>query len=177
MTNNDKTDHNLKLKAIHELHLLIVYTLFLWIMLAVFNIYERFLLNNFNNQIISYGYSFIEALILAKIIIIGEALSLGKRWDNLPLIYAVIYKTFIFSLFVLIFMFLEHFIMGYLHKHTLAETYHEIMTQKINIMLAKIFIMFIIFIQFFSILELGKILGNNRLYKIFFTRLDATPDL
>lgn len=171
---NGKNDRSLKQKVMHEVHLLIIYTLFLWIMLAVFNIYERLLLNNFNNQLIYYGYSFIEALILAKIIIIGEALSLGKRWDNLPLIYAVIYKTFIFSLFVLIFMFIEHFMMGYLHKHTLAETYHEIMTQKINIMLAKIFIMFIIFIQFFSFLELDKILGNNKLYKIFFTRLDST---
>jgi len=89
--NSHKLDENpIRKKVIHEIYLFLIYTFFLWILFGVFNTYQRILLTDFSGYRMSYGYSLIEALILAKIIIIGNQLAIGKRWVNLPIIYIVI---------------------------------------------------------------------------------------
>src|SRR5579862_5523266 len=159
MNSQEKKTNAFRQKVVHEAHLFLIYTFFLWILFGVFNIYQRLLLDEYSNHTIYYGYSLVEALILAKIILVGKQLGIGKNLMKLPLIYVVFYKTIIFSLLVLGFMLLEHFLFGYIEGHKIAKIYHEIFSHRINIMLAKIFIMFIIFIQFFSFLELNTILG------------------
>lgn len=166
-TQNENTSRK---KVIYEIYLFLIYTFFLWILFGVFNIYQRLLLSDFSNHKMYYGYSLVEALILAKIILIGKQFAIGKRLRHLPIVYVVLYKTCVFSLFVLLFMLIEHIIFGYVSGHHLSEIYHEIFHHHINIMLAKIFIMFIIFIQFFSFLELNTLLGGGKLFEIFFKR-------
>jgi hypothetical protein len=154
----------------HTAFIFYLYTLFLFILFSIFNTYQRLLLNDFGYHHIYYGYALVQALILAKVILIGEEMKIGKRYEINPLIYPVIYKTVIFTLVVLTLTLLEHFIAGLFAGRTMAETFASITTQKINIILAKIFIMFFIYIMFFSFLELNRALGKGKLYDLFFTR-------
>ncbi len=170
MNAKNKTHTNMKQKVMHEVRIFIIYTLFLFILFSIFNVYERLLMGIYGDTQIRYGYSLIEALILAKIIMLGQAVKIGERFKHKPLIFPVVHKTVIFSLLLLIFNICEHYIMGFFAGNTIEQTYHEVMRQKINIMLAKNFIMIIIFAQFFTMLELSKTLGENRLVELFFKR-------
>lgn len=50
----------------------------------------------------------IEALIFAKVVMIGDVLCLGRRLEQKPLIYPILYKTGVFTVFVAIFKVLKH---------------------------------------------------------------------
>lgn len=159
---------SLQKKFLHEAQIFIIYFLFLWFMFGIFDLYERLLLNDFNNYEIAYGYSLIEALILAKVIMIGEAIKLGKRYEKKPLIILVLLKSISFSLLVLILTIFEHLIFGHIKGKSLIEIYQYVILQGINIILAKLLIMFVIFIFFFAFLELTKVMGKDRMFEIFF---------
>jgi len=159
-----------KQKFFHEITVFYLYTFFLYLLFGTFITYERLLLGYYGNSHIRYGYSLLEALILAKVIMIGEAAKIGEKYKYHPLIIPVIYKTLAFSLLLLIFNLLEHYIIGYFAGRTFMQTYYIIMHQKMNIMLAKTFIMIIIFAQFFVMLELSRALGENKLAALFFKK-------
>ena len=54
----------------------------------------------------------IEALILAKVIMIGAVFRLGRGFEHKPLIYPTLYKTVVFTLFVAVFTLAEHMAKG-----------------------------------------------------------------
>lgn len=163
----------LKQKLIHEIKILCTYTLMLFVMFSIFDIYERLLLNDYSSTTLHYGYSLIEALILAKVIMIGEAVHLGEKFKNRPLIIPVIYKTIMFSLLLFLFNFIEHYLEGYFSGNTIQQTFDEVMQQRINIILAKNFIMIIIIAQFFILQQLSDVLGEGRLWNLFFKQRNS----
>lgn len=163
-------NHVMKVKLINELKKFFLYTFFLFILFGVFNLYDALLLGHDFHNHIRYGYSLIEALLLAKVILIGEVLAVGEKFKDRPLIIHVFYKTLSFILLLLIFNMVEHCIIGWFDGHTIIQTYHHIVHQKINIILAKTLIMTIIFAQFFTILEISRTLGEGQLFALFFKK-------
>ena len=69
-----------KQKVIHEIHLYIAYTLFFSLFLFAFTCYRSLLFKEFAIGYVHYGYAFVEAMILAKLILIGEKLKLGEAF-------------------------------------------------------------------------------------------------
>src|SRR5215467_8507748 len=83
----DKAD--LKQKAIHEFREYLTVLLFLAPLFAAFSTYRMLLQGRFREGSFEYGTAVINALILSKIILIGEYLRVGKRQENRPLIYTI----------------------------------------------------------------------------------------
>src|ERR1700730_5860830 len=73
------------------------------------------LLDQFREESFEYRAAFLNALVLSKIILIGEYLRLGKRHENRPLIYSTVYKSFAFTLLVAMLHVLENAIKRFLH--------------------------------------------------------------
>ena len=171
--NNEKTQQkNIKQKLLTELKRFYLYTFFLFILFDVFNLYERLLLRgegDLNSQL-RYGYSLFEALILAKVIMIGDAFNIGDKFKRWPLVVHVIYKTLAFTLLLLIFNILEHCLFGWIAGRTVAEIYHKLMQHNINIILARDLIIMVIFAQFFTMLETSRALGDDKLFALFFKK-------
>lgn len=159
---------SLKEKVIKEATLFLIYFLFLLVFFTTFNIYERLILDNYAIHYTHYGYSIIEALILAKIILIGQSLKLGENFSNRPLFIITLYKTLVFSGFVVVFSIIEHFLIGLLHGDNFAEIYHDFIAIGFRIILAKALMMFFVFIFFFAFLEIGSVLGEKKLFQLFF---------
>ena len=104
----------------------VVVSLYLAILIGAFNTYRWLLMAEYHVGYFVYGYTLIEALVLAKVIIVGESLGIGERFSNKPLIFPTLYKTLLFALCVLAFGILEHLIKGFLHGHDLAEVFQAI---------------------------------------------------
>ena len=68
-------------------------------MFAAFTQYRRFILAAYDITYTNYGFTVIKALILAKVIMIGAVLRLGRGLEQKPLIYPTLYKTAVFTLF------------------------------------------------------------------------------
>lgn len=161
---------NLKQKIVHEIQRFLTYALFLTLFFCSLTTYQRLILGEYSISYFHYGYGVLEALILSKIILLGEALGLGRKLEAKPLSIVTLYKTTLFSFLVLIFTVIEHFIFGFLHGKDFAHIYEEFMSKGIDLVLAKVLVVFFVFILFFGFVETGRALGGNTLMNLFFFR-------
>jgi len=80
--------------------------------IRAFTQYRRFILAAHDITYTNYWVAVIEALILAKVIMIGDVLRLSRGLEDKPLIYPTLYKSVVFTLFVAVFTLFEHAIKG-----------------------------------------------------------------
>jgi hypothetical protein len=153
----------------------VVIFLYLVLLIGAFNTYRWLVIAEYHVGHFIYGFALIEALILAKIIIIGDSLAIGERFYDRPLIIPTLYKTMLFSLCVLAFDIPEHLIRGFLHGKDLAEVFQEVIRGRYEV-LARILIMFVAFIPLFAFREAERALGQVNLFELFFRSRAAESD-
>ncbi len=163
-----------KSKAIHEMAEYYIVFMYLAIFFGIFTWYRRLILAEYQIAYLNYGVSVIKALVLAKVILVGRALHLGRRWlKDPPLIVPTVYKAIVFTIFVGIFGVAESTISGLLHGKGIAGALDEFMSAGKLELLARSMITFVAFIPFFAFEELGLVLGEGKLGKLFFRRRSA----
>ena len=78
------TTRHLKEKAIEEFRLYLIVFAYLALMLGAFTTYRRLVLAQAGISYAHYGAGIIEAAVVAKVILIGQALGVGKRLEVSP---------------------------------------------------------------------------------------------
>jgi len=136
--------------------------------LGSFTIYKRLVLQEHNLSYYHYGYSLIEAAILAKVILLGDWLGLNKTKARGPLFFTVLRQTLLCSLLVILFSFLEKIVDGLLHGHDLAWGVDAVMNMKKQEVLANFLILYVTLTPLFAVRQLEKALGPGRLFALFF---------
>jgi hypothetical protein len=164
----------IKQKITDEFYRFLIYFSFLAIFFCSLTTYRRLILGEYSINYLHYGYGLLHALIISKIILIGESLKLGGKFENKPLIIPTLYKTIIFSVLVLIFTVLEHFVTGFFEGIRFEKVYEDFLNKGFDEIFAKILVVFSVFILFFAFLETAYVLGEHRLIKLFFgTKKDS----
>ena len=150
-----------------------VNVVYLAIFFGVFAWYRRFVLAEYRITYMHYGIAIIEALILAKVILIGDALGLNRGDETRPLIYPTVRKAIVFSIFVGIFAVIEHVVGGLFHGKGVAGGLATLWSEGRDEILARCLVTFFAFIPFFAFRELGMLLGEGKLRGLFFHRNTA----
>src|SRR5690242_6995023 len=109
-----------KQRAAHEFVQYWITVVYLSVFFGAFAWYRRFVLAEYGIGYLHYGSAIVEALILAKVILIGEAIGLSRGHENKPLIYPTLRKAAVFSFFVGIFAIVEHMVNGMPHGKGVA---------------------------------------------------------
>ena len=158
-----------KQKFMHEFIAYWVNVLYLSIVFGLFAWYRRLILASYRIEYLNYGVAIIEALVLAKVILIAEVLGLSRNvFHNKPLIYPTLYKSLVFSMFVALFTIAEATVRGYLHGKGLSGWLIEVQGRGKFEFLAHVLTVFFMFIPFFAFKELAKILGKGKIGRLFF---------
>jgi hypothetical protein len=157
-----------KQKLLHEVISYAVNFVYLAFFFTVFTWYRRLILDQYKITYLHYGFSVIEALILAKIIMIGDAMSLGSRLEHKPLIYVTLFKAFAFTIWVAVFMVIEHIMEGWMHGNGLVGGLRQITNQGKDELQARCLVVFFAFIPFFAFRETARVLGEKKLWHLFF---------
>lgn len=95
---NSKAD--LKQKAVHEFRQFVAISLYLAFFFCAVTTYRMLLLNDFHDAYFNYISGLINALVIAKVILIGEYAHLGKKYEHKPLLLSSAYKALLFGLLV-----------------------------------------------------------------------------
>ncbi len=140
---------------------------------SVFTWYRRLVLGEYQIGYLHYGVSLIQALVLAKVILVGRALRLGRRFQENPLIVPTLYKAVVFTIFVGLFGVVEHTIGGLLHGKGIAGGFEEFISVGRSELLARCLVIFLAFIPFFAFEELERVLGDGKLGKLLFRKRSA----
>jgi hypothetical protein len=155
----------LKQKAAHELVQFVAIFLYLAFFFCALATYNMLLLKDFNVSYFTYGFAFINALVIAKVILIGEYAHLGKKHEAKPLLLAAIHKAFLFTLLVFAFHVVEELIRFLIHRENMATALREI---RIDDLLGRSLVVFCTFIPLFAFRELQRVLGEDKFRALFF---------
>jgi hypothetical protein len=170
MSSPDKKKRNWKKILFEELVEYWINVAYLAVVFAAFTQYRRFVLASHDIIYENYWVAVIEALILAKVIMIGAVFRLGRGLEHKPLIYPTLYKTVVFTLFVAVFTLMEHAVEGLLTGKGLMGGLVDYFGKGPYEFLAGCVIIFVAFIPFFCIKELGRVLGQDKITALFFRR-------
>src|SRR5260370_2443889 len=155
----------LKQKAMHELAQLVAIFLYLAFFFCALATYSMLLLKEFNVSYFTYGFALINALVIAKVILIGEYAHLGKKHEDKPLLLAAIHKALLFTLLVFAFHVVEELIRLLIHRENMATALREI---RIDDLLGRSLVVFCTFIPLFAFRELQRVLGEEKFRALFF---------
>jgi hypothetical protein len=170
MTSKDSAGSSMKTKAIHELRELVFIFVFLAFFFCALTTYSMLLLHAFQIKSSSYGFALINALVIAKVILIGDYAKVGRGLDSKPLIYSSMYNALIYTLLVFGFHVVEEAIKRLIHGVAILSLPDEMHFEEL---LARSIVVFCVFIPFFAFRELRRVLGEDRFHALFFLSGEA----
>jgi hypothetical protein len=112
-------------------------------------------------------------LVLAKIMFVGEALHVADNLKNRPLIYPILYKSAVFSLILISVHVLEEVLAGKWQRKTVTESIIALGGGSLEGILIVGVIMFVVLMPFFALREIGRDIGDDKLFEQFFVRRTA----
>ena len=156
-----------KQRAKKELKDFLIISLYLAFFFCALVTYTILLLREHGGSSMNYGFAIINALVIGKVILIGEMMNLGKHAETRPLYQSVIYKAILFSLLVLVFHFLEEFVKRLIHGEPSGTVWHNINSEEL---IGRSILVFCTFLPLFAFIELRRVLGEEEFYALFFKR-------
>ena len=145
----------------------VVIALYLWLVLGLFVLYKSVLLNEEHVSILTKGFAIINALVLGKVILVARALHLGDRYNNLPLIYPTLLKSALFSVVLAVFKILEAVAVSLYYKQSFQQSISDFGNGTLAGILTLTALMFILLVPFFGFTELQRVIGEEKLKRVF----------
>lgn len=142
-----------------EAEVLTLYFVYMASVILAFVAYRRLILAEYAVGYLQVGWGLMEALILAKVVLLGKKMGLGKRGDSLPLVIPILYRAVLFSLLTVVFMVLEEVLVGLVHGHPPAAALARLRHMNRDEALARTIVMFVAFVPFFAFQVLGSRIG------------------
>jgi hypothetical protein len=135
-----------KQRAAREFKDYAVISTYLAVLFCAVITYTMLLLRKYDiSDTLDYSFAIINALVIGKVILIGEMMKIGRHAETRPLYQSVLLKSLIFGLFFFAFHLLEEFIKR----------------------LARAIVIFCVFIPLFAYRELRRVLGEDKLVELF----------
>ena len=165
---------SLRERAIEEFKIYWIVAFYLWLFLGSFTVYRRLVVAETGTAYLHYGIAVIEALVIAKVILIGGMFGFTRRFDDRPLIVPVLYKSILFChprAAVRRGRAPRRRVVpqagpgGWSTRRSPALGGYELG--------ARVLMLFVAFVPFFAFGEIGRVLGPQKLAAMFFGKREA----
>jgi hypothetical protein len=166
----------LKERGIDEFRRFLLMFLYLWAVFGLFVLNERLVLTEREISFLPQGFAVINAAIMAKVMLIGEDLKFGRRFDRYPLIYPVFYRSVVFALLFIAFHVLERLLVGAFAGKTIVDSLPHIGGGTWPGRLLVLAIMTVSLLPFFMLRAIAQILGEGRLWALMFQERPPEDD-
>jgi hypothetical protein len=158
----DQQKRSWKERLLEELRNLSFTVIYLWVLLSVFVLHRAMILADYHiSQPEKFGFAFINALILAKFILIAEAFHAGERSHNKPLLTAILFKSALFSMILVVCHIVEELLVRMWHGKSIGQSLPEISGATLREIFSLGIIMFVVLIPFFATKEIIRVLGKD----------------
>jgi len=144
--------------------------IYLWLILALFAIHRSIILAEQHLNYGAQGFAIVNALILAKVMLIGEDLNLGNRFREKPLVHSILYKSLVFAVFFICFHIFEEVVVGVFRGKTVAQSLPTIGGGSLQGIVSVGAIVFVSLIPFFAFREIGRVIGKRELWSLLLSR-------
>ena len=161
-------------KVKDEIKSLLGIALYFWVLFTLFA-FHKAILNHDHDILLQLGIALINSKLMAKVVFLGEHTRLNKRFDNKPLIYTILFKSFVFAIILFFFRVLEEILIGVWNGRTIYDalvTDHPGVSDGSAMIVTAMVctIMFVALIPFFAYMELEEALGPETLRNLLFRK-------
>lgn len=163
---------NLKQRILNELNEIWKIILFLavsFLIIETFRCATLLVKASENDFLAGYATALIGALVVGKVVIVGEKMRFVNRLNHMPLIFPVLYKSVVFTVFVNLILHAEDKWMHRSHESFVASIDP---TKYWVAFAAHQLAFFVTFAILFTLRELQKALGEGTMYRLFFVSRD-----
>jgi hypothetical protein len=164
----DTSIRKLKHKAYHELKDGLVIALYLWVILGLLVLHKSMVLAENHIDFASHGLALINALALAKVMLIARQIPLGEQLKNVPLIYPTLLKSGLFTVVLACFKILEDAVISWYRQESFLQSLTDFGGGTWKGILTLSLLFFALLVPFVGYGELGTVLGEGKLERIFF---------
>jgi hypothetical protein len=168
--NNVSDSHlTLKQKAYHEMKEFFVIACYLWLVFGLLVLYKSVILSENHIPFAAHGLALLNAMALAKVMLIAKELRLADQFKGAPLIYPTLFRSAAFAIVLGFFKILEEWGLGWYHGKSFSESMTSIGGGTLNGILSLMLLLAVLLIPFFGFAELCRTFGEEKLVKLFFT--------
>ncbi len=146
-------------------------------MVAMFSLHRTVVLEQNHIDYRAQGFAIINALILAKVVLVAEDLHLGNRFKEQVLIYSVIYKSLLFAAVLICFHIIEGVVVARLYSRPLSESLADFGRGDLEGIVSVGALVAVSLIPFFMLREAARVAGGDRVWQLFFGRPRSEPYL
>lgn len=158
----------LKERAIAEFKRFLVLFLYLWVLFGLFALHERIVLREQGINFTAQGIALVNALVLAKVMLIAESFNFSRWLNRRPLIYPIIYDALLFAALFIAFHVVEDSLIGLIHGESVRASIPVIGGGGVLGLLCVAVILFVALIPYFAVKNLNLALGPGRLKALLF---------
>jgi hypothetical protein len=159
-----------------ELKKFLVFFAYLWLVFAVMYLHEWSVLASNQISFAFYGLAIINALVLAKIMLIAEAFGFATRFDDKPLIYPIVFKAAAFTVLLMLSYVAEEIIVGMFHGKSAVDSIPAIGGGGLLGPLSISVIMFVVLLPFFAFREIARTVGPEEFRALMLGAKEAGED-
>lgn len=161
-------------KAISEFKEMMALALYLYVCIGAVVLFKYTTLQQEGIGYEAWGIAAVKSLLLAKFMLVGRAIRLGKRLGDQPLIWPTLYRALAFLIFLLILTTFEELFVGLLHHRPVVESLAHVAGSTFLQAFSVCFILFLILIPYSAFLSLSDVLGERETIRLFF--ISRSPD-
>ena len=154
-------------RVAHELREFVTVFFFLAPFFLAFEAYHLYLKGSLGEPLLSFGMALFNALVLSKVILIGEMAHLGELSRGRPLHVVTIHKSAVFTVFYTLFHLLERGIHGLVHGESFWKAVQAEAFVHGGGLALRMIVVFFVFIPFFALRELRRVIGEERFQQLF----------
>jgi hypothetical protein len=156
-----------KERILHNFREFVAMFLYLWLLFALFSWHEAIVLAKHHIDYKPFGLAFINAFVLAKVMLVAEELRLGTRFRKTAPIFPVLHKSLLFAIIFICFNVAEEIIIGLFKGQTVAESIPRIGGgSPLGLVIASLIIT-VALIPFFAFREMSRVMGKGVLEALF----------
>lgn len=163
---DNKPKKNFKQRLFSEFSEYMINFVYMSVVFSAIILYRRLLLAQYGIILEDYFIGVFKAFVIAKVVMIGAFMGISRKFEHKPLYMPILYKALLFTIMVMIFDVIEKFISLLIHNHNLLEAAKELQNHVNNVWFGASLLIFFIFIPFFGVKELIRVMGKENVKAI-----------
>jgi hypothetical protein len=158
----------LRQRAEHEFKELVIISLYLYITFGAVILLKTAVLHTEGIEFSPWGIAIVKAVVLAKFMLLGEAMKIGERTTTRPLIWPTLRKAFALLVLLIIMTIIEEAVVGLFHHKSIAASLGELVGLRLEETIAGFVVLLLVLIPYCACRVLDGALGEGRLARMFF---------
>jgi len=155
-------------KAFGEFKEMAALTFYLYICLGAVVLLKAAILQDVGVHFAIWGIAAIKALLLAKFMLLGRTLQIGRKFRDRPLIWPILYHALIFLILLLVLSTIEEIVVGSIRHRPLSDSLAHIVGPTVFEGLAVCLVLFLILVPYSAYDCLEDVLGERKAFRLFF---------